>query len=109
MGAPEVAAFLSDLAREGVSASTQNQALCAIVFLYGRVLGLEMPELVGLDRARRPHHLPAVLSRREVLALLDHLEPPFRLIGEILPVRIRRAEPNSLAGEVETAAARDCA
>src|SRR5262249_42569570 len=43
-----------------------------------------VPELVGLERARRPHHLPAVLSRREVVALLDHLEPPFRLIGEIL-------------------------
>ena len=39
---------------------------------------------LGLERARRPHHLPAVLSRREVVALLDHLEPPVRLIGEIL-------------------------
>jgi integron integrase len=53
-------------------------------FLYQRVLGLQVPELVGLERARRPHHLPAVLSRREVVALLDHLEHPFRLVGEIL-------------------------
>ncbi len=85
MGAAEVTAFLNDLAVERhVAASTQNQALCAIVFLYQRVLGIEVPQLVGLERARRPHHLPAVLSRREVFALLDHLEPPFRLIGEIL-------------------------
>jgi integron integrase len=85
MGAAEVTTFLNHLAVERrVSASTQNQALCALVFLYGRVLGLELPELAGLDRARRPHHLPAVLSRREVIALLDRLEPPFRLIGEIL-------------------------
>jgi integron integrase len=85
MGALEATAFLNHLAVERrVAASTQNQALCALVFLYVRVLDLEMPELVGLARARRPHHLPAVLSRREVLALLDHLESPFRLIGEIL-------------------------
>jgi integron integrase len=41
-------------------------------------------ELDGLERARRPEHLPAVLSRRDVLALLDNLEPPFRLLGEML-------------------------
>src|ERR1700722_7928492 len=85
LGAAEVTAFLNHLAVERrVAASTQNQALCALVFLYQRVLGLQVPELVGLERARRPHHLPAVLSRREVFALLDRLEPPFRLIGEIL-------------------------
>jgi integron integrase len=85
MGAAEATAFLNHLAVERrVSASTQNQALCALVFLYDRVLDLRMPELVGLERARRPYHLPAVLSRREVVALLDHLEPPIRLIAEIL-------------------------
>ena len=85
MGAPEATGFLNHLAVERrVSASTQNQALCALVFLYRRVLGLEMPDLKGLERARRPDHLPAVLSRRDVHALLDKLEPPFRLIGEIL-------------------------
>ncbi len=85
MGAAEVTAFLNDLAvRRRTSASTQNQAPCALVFLYRKVLEIEMPALVGLDRARRPDHLPAVLSRREVVALLDKLEPPFRLIAEIL-------------------------
>ncbi len=85
MGAPEIVAFLNDLAVErNVSASTVNQALCAIVFLYRRVLELPMPALDGLERARRPHHIPAVLSRRDVMALLDHLGPPFRLIGELL-------------------------
>ncbi|WP_308789586.1 phage integrase N-terminal SAM-like domain-containing protein [Polyangium mundeleinium] len=84
MGAREITAFLNDLATQRrVSASTQNQALCAIVFLYKRVLDMAMPELSGLEPARRPMHLPAVLSRREVLALLDKLDTPFRLMGEI--------------------------
>lgn len=85
MGAPEITAFLNDLAlRRHVSASTQNQALCALVFLYRRVLELDFPALDGLERARRPESLPAVLSRRDVPALLDHLEPRFRLLGELL-------------------------
>ena len=85
MGAPKATGFLNHLAvQRRVSASTQNQALCALVFLYRRVLGLEMPHLEGLERARRPDPLPAVLSRPDVYALLDRLEPPFRLIGEIL-------------------------
>jgi integrase len=85
LGAAEITAFLNHLAVERrASASTQNQALCAVVFLYRRVFDLPMPELDGLTRARRPEHLPAVLSRREVLALLDKLEPSFRLVGELL-------------------------
>ena len=85
MGAAEVTAFLNDLAvRRRVSASTQNQALCALVFLYRKVLELDLPALDGLQRAQRPEHLPTVLSRPDVLALLDHLHPPFRLLGELL-------------------------
>jgi integron integrase len=85
LGPPEITAFLNDLAvRRHTAASTQNQALCALMFLYRKVLALDLPPLVGLERARRPVHLPAVLSRHEVLALLDRLEPPFRLIGELL-------------------------
>lgn len=85
MGAAEVTAFLNDLAvRRRTSASTQNQALCALVFLSRKVLEIEMPALEGLERAQRPHHLPTVLSRRDVLALLDRLEAPFRLLGELL-------------------------
>ncbi len=85
MGAVEVTAFLNDLAvHRRVSASTQNQALCALVFLYRKVLELEMPMLDDLQRAKRPTHLPNVLSRRDVLSLLDQLVPPFRLLGELL-------------------------
>ncbi len=85
LGGDDVVAFLNDLAiQRRTSASTQNQALCALVFLYRKVLGLEMPQLEGLERARRPDHLPTVLSRRDVNALLDRLEPPYRLIGELL-------------------------
>jgi len=85
LGADEVTAFLNHLAVDRhTSASTQNQALCAIVFLYRRVLAVDMPRLAGLERARRPHHLPAVLSRRETIALLERVEPAHRLIAEIL-------------------------
>lgn len=85
MGAAELTAFLNELAvRRRSSASTQNQCLCALVFLYCKVLEIEMPALEGLERAHRPDHLPNVLSRRDVLALLDRLQPPFRLLGEIL-------------------------
>ncbi len=85
MGAAEVTAFLNDLAvRRRVSASTQNQALCALVFLYRRVLELDLPALDDFQRAQRPTSLPTVLPRRDVLALLDRLEPPFRLLGELL-------------------------
>lgn len=85
LGAPEITTFLNDLAiRRRTSASTQNQALCALVFLYRKVLGMEVPSLVGLERARRPTHLPAVLSRQEVSGLLDRLESPFRLVAELL-------------------------
>jgi len=66
------------------SASTQNQALCALVFLYRKVLEMEMPALEGLQRAQRPEHLPNVLSRGDVRALLDRLEPPFLLLGQLL-------------------------
>ncbi len=85
LGSAEVTDFLNDLAvRRRVAAATQNQALCALVFLYRKVLELEAPALDGFDRARRPERLPTVLSRADVRALLDRLEPPFRLIGEIL-------------------------
>lgn len=85
MGALEVTAFLNSLAQERhTSASTQNQALCAIVFLYRRVLQLDLPNLDGLERAKRPDHLPEVLSKSEVVAVLARLTPPFRLMGHLL-------------------------
>lgn len=84
MGGEEVTRFLNHLAIERqVAANSQNQALCAIVFLYRRVLGMAMPELFGLLRARRPETLPIVLARSEVLAILGKLKPPFRVMGEL--------------------------
>ena len=85
MGAAEITAFLNHLAVERrTSASTQNQALCALLFLYRRVLDLPIPDLHGLERAHRPEHLPVVLGRRDVTALLGRLDPPFRRIAELL-------------------------
>jgi hypothetical protein len=69
MGAAEVSSFLTDLAVRGqVAASTQNQALNALVFLYTQVLGLELGRLDAV-RAKRPKHLPVVLSPEAVFSL----------------------------------------
>ncbi|KYF77461.1 hypothetical protein BE18_15770 [Sorangium cellulosum] len=76
MGAEEVTAFRDELAvARRPAASTQNQALCALLFLYKRVLDLQIPRLEALERARRPEHLPSVLSRldiRTIQTLLGH-------------------------------------
>ena len=85
LGGAEITAFLNHLATERrTSASTQNQALCAIVFLYRRVLERDMPALDSLTRAQRPEHLPTVLSAAEVRAVLARLDRPFLLIVELL-------------------------
>jgi integron integrase len=75
LGATEVSAFLSDLAIQGkVSASTQNQALNAILFLYREVLKIALPWLEGIQRAKKPRHLPVVLTRQEVKRVLARLD-----------------------------------
>jgi integron integrase len=85
MGAAEVSAFLSHLAVEGaVAASTQNQALNALVFLYARVLDRPLAELGGIVRARKPRRLPVVLSPAEVSRLLDRLSGSPRLVASLL-------------------------
>jgi len=64
LGSEDVTAFLSDLATRGrVSASTQNQALAALLFLYREVLDRDLPWLDDLVRAKRPVHVPVVLVR----------------------------------------------
>jgi len=74
MGATEIMAFLSDLAtRRRVSASTQNQALAALLFLYRVVLDRDVPWLDDLVRAKRPVHLPTVLSRDEVRTVIGNV------------------------------------
>ena len=85
LGADEVTDFLSRLATEGhVAASTQNQALAALVFLYRHVLGVELPWLDELVRARRPKRLPVVLTRDEVDAVLGGMDGLPRLMATML-------------------------
>ena len=74
MGSAEVTAFLTSLAtRERVSASTQNQALSALLFLYRDVLGIDLGAIPPVVRARTPERLPVVLSRDEVSVVLGQL------------------------------------
>ena len=75
MAEPEVEAFLSNLATQrGVSASTQNQALCSLLFLYKRVLGVELGWVDGVTRAKRPERVPVVLTREEVALVLQQMQ-----------------------------------
>lgn len=75
MGEPEIAAFLSTLATDKrVSASTQNQALNALLFLYQKVLHRKIGLIEGVVRAKRPRRLPVVLTKEEVKRLLGRLE-----------------------------------
>jgi integron integrase len=85
MGAPELEAFLTHLAvQRNVAASTQNQALSAILFLYREVLGRPLEELGRIAPARRPERLPTVLTRDEVRSLLDRLDGTPRLMASLL-------------------------
>jgi integron integrase len=75
MGAEEITRFLSHLAVAGnVSASTQNQALNAILFLYREVLKLDLPWMDGIQRAKKPTRLPVVFTRDEIKRLLAQLD-----------------------------------
>jgi integron integrase len=85
MGAAEVEAFLSHLAVEGnVSASTQNQALSALLFLYREVLAIELPWLDDVVRAKKPQRLPSVLNRAEVSLVLERMEGTYSLMARLL-------------------------
>jgi site-specific recombinase XerD len=85
LGSGDVAAFLSDLAtRLGVSASTQNQALAALLFLYSVILSRELGELPEVAHAKRPLRLPVVLTREEVTAVLSKLTGVEHLMGSLL-------------------------
>ena len=79
MGAGEIREFLSHLAVEGgVAASTQNVALCALMFLYRGVLGVELPYVDGIQRAKRPARVPVVFTRAEAAGQ----RPRLRLRGD---------------------------
>jgi integron integrase len=85
MGAAEAEAFLTHLAVEGnVSASTQNQALSALLFLYREVLGMELPWLDDVVRAKKPQRLPSVLNREEVSLVLERMEGTYGLMARLL-------------------------
>lgn len=85
LGAQEIERFLTDLAVRGnVAASTQNQALSALLFLYREVLGLDLPWMEGVTRAKRPQRLPVVLSRAEVERLLTMIDGEVWLMAALL-------------------------
>ena len=85
LGPPEVAAFLTTLAsRDHVSASTQNQALCALVFLYTHVLHHPLGELPTVLRVRTPARLPVVLTRGELRRLVENMSGAPRLVASLL-------------------------
>lgn len=85
LGAQEIETFLTDLAVRGnVAASTQNQALSALLFLYREVLGLDLPWMEGVTRAKRPQRLPVVLSRAEVERLLTMIDGEVWLMAALL-------------------------
>jgi integron integrase len=85
LGGAEVEAYLSHLAtHRQVASATQAQALAALLFLYKRVLGIDLPWLGNVTRAHRPKRLPVVLSRGEVRRLIELLHGDYRLIVSLL-------------------------
>ncbi|MBA3513152.1 MAG: integron integrase [Pyrinomonadaceae bacterium] len=85
LGAEEIGNFLTHLAvKRTVSASTQNQALAALLFLYKQVLHIDLPRLENVARAKKPVRLPVVLTRDEVKAVLSHLTPTKWLMASLL-------------------------
>ena len=85
LGKKEIEAFLSSLAVDGgVGASTQNQALAAILFVYKELLDKDVPWLHGIIRAKRPKKLPVVMSQKEVQLVLAEMEGTARLVASVL-------------------------
>lgn len=85
MAEKEVIKYLNYLAEERrVSASTQNQALCSLLFLYKYVLESPLDSMMGFQRAQTPKKLPVVLTPDEVRLLIGFLEGIYKLIGELL-------------------------
>lgn len=85
MGGAEVRAFLSWLvSNRNISASTHRQALCALLFFYGKVLRVELPWLNDMEKPQLKKRLPAVLSREEVARLLALMQGEHRLFAQLL-------------------------
>jgi integron integrase len=85
MGGAEVETFLTRLASEGeVAAGTQNQALSALLFLYREVLGVALPWMDNVTRAKRPRRVPTVLSRDEIARLFAAMDGRAALVARLL-------------------------
>lgn len=88
MGRPEIEAFLTHLAtHERVAASTQNQALAALLFLYRNVLHRDdsaLFESLNMARAEKPAHLPTVLTREEVVKMISFIPHEYQLMARLL-------------------------
>jgi integron integrase len=94
MGAPEVSEFLTHPAvTRSVAASTQNQALAALLFLYRHILGQNLPWLENVERAKRPARLPLVFTKEEMKAILTQLQQQNWLMASLLyEARLRLRE-----------------
>jgi integron integrase len=85
MGGAEVEAFLTHLAvKDHVAASTQNQALCALLFLYRDILHQELDYPIAAVRAKESHHLPAVLTKEEARQVIAQLSGIHQLLARLL-------------------------
>lgn len=85
LGASHLEAFLTHLAtEENVAASTQNQALAALLFLYREVLSMDLPWLENVTRAKKAQRLPVVLARHEVQRVLSHMDGVYSLMAKLL-------------------------
>lgn len=109
LGEADVAAFLNGLVERRVSASTQNQALASILFLYRRVLRRPLPWLKDLVRAKKAIRIPVVLTRDEIRAILDQLTGQPRLMVMLLYgggmrllecIRLRIKDVDVVRGEI---------
>jgi integrase len=85
MGPAEIRAFLSYLNNERqIAGATYSQALCALLFLYKEVLGIELPWIDGISRPKRPPKRPTVLTPTEVKLVLDHMSGLYQLLARLL-------------------------
>jgi integrase len=85
MGEKEIGAFITHLAKnENVSASTQNQALCAIVFLYKNVLNKELENTISIYWSKRPKKFPVVFTKSEAIEVLNNLHGTHWLVAMLL-------------------------
>ncbi len=110
LGAADVESFLTHLAVDRrASASTQNQALSALLFLYQKVLEIELPWLDNIVRAKRSRHVPVVVTHTEVRAVIAQLEDEYWLVATLLyGAGLRLQEALQLRTRSGTALRRTC-